>query len=56
MQYSYFSLYSVFPPKNVHPFRNIVQFLPTPTLYKVESGKKNSRSVPDTRVQLFFVG
>ena len=41
MQYSYFSLYSVFPHKNVHPFRNIVQFLPTPTLYKVETGEKN---------------
>ena len=40
MQYSYFSLYSVFPHKKVHLFRNILLFLPPPTLYKVETGKK----------------
>ena len=40
MQYSYFSLYSVFPHREVHPFRNFLAVLSPPTLYKVETGKK----------------
>ena len=40
MRYSYFSLYSVFPHREVHPFRNFLAVLSPPTLYKVETGKK----------------
>ena len=41
MQYSYFSVISGFPHKTVHPFRNFLAVLPPPTLYKVETRKKN---------------
>ena len=42
LQYSYFSVISRFPLKTVHPFRNFLEVLPPPTLYKVET-RKNSR-------------
>ena len=42
LQYSYVSviLFSQFPLKTVHPFRNFLVDLPPPTLYKVETRKK----------------
>ena len=40
LQYSYFSVISRFPFKTVHPFRNILAVLPSPTLFKVETRKK----------------
>ena len=40
LQYSYFSVISRFPLKTVHPFRNFLAVLPSPTLYKVETQKK----------------
>ena len=40
MQYSYFSVISGFAHKTVHPFRNFLGVLPSPTLYKVEARKK----------------
>ena len=47
LQYSYFSVFSRFPYKIVHPFQNFLAVLPPPTLYKVETLKK----ILDTRVQ-----
>ena len=40
LQYSDFSVISLFPLKTVHPFRNFLAVLPPPTLYKVETWKK----------------
>ena len=40
LQYSDFSVISLFPLKTVHPFRNFLAVLPPPTLYKVETRKK----------------
>ena len=40
LQYSYFSVISLFPLKTVHPFLNFHVFLPPPSLYKVETRKK----------------
>ena len=40
LQYSYFSVFSRFPLKRVHPFRNFLVGRPLPTLYKVETWKK----------------
>ena len=49
LQYSYVSviLFSQFPLKTVHLFRNFLAVLPPPTLYKVETLKK----MLETRVQ-----
>ena len=47
LQYAYFSVFSRFPLKTVHHFRNFLALLPPPTLYKVETRKK----ILDTRVQ-----
>ena len=52
LQYSYFSVVSRFPLKTVHPFRNFLAVIPHPTLYKIETRKKNL----DTRVQHFLWG
>ena len=43
LQYSYFSVFSRFPLKTVHPFRNFLAVFLCPILYKVET--------LDTRVQ-----
>ena len=40
LQYSDFSVISLFPLKTVHPFRNFPAVLLPPTLYKVETRKK----------------
>ena len=40
LQYSYFSVISRFPLKPVHPVRNFLAVLPSPTPYKVETRKK----------------
>ena len=40
LQYSYFSVFSRFPLKTLHPFRNFLVGRPLPTLYKVETWKK----------------
>ena len=40
LQYSYFSVTSLFPLKTVHPFRNFLAVLLLLTLYKVETRKK----------------
>ena len=40
LQYSDFSVISLFPLKTVHPFRNFLAVLPLPTLYNVETRKK----------------
>ena len=42
LQYSYFSVISRFLLKTVQHFRNFLAVLPPPTLYKVETRKKNS--------------
>ena len=47
LQYSYFSVISRFPLKTVHPFQNFVAVLPPPTLYKVETQKKNWIHAPN---------
>ena len=40
LQHSYCSVFSRFPLKTVHYFRNLFAVLPPPTLYKVETRKK----------------
>ena len=42
LQFLIFSVISRFPLKTVHPFRNFLAVLPSPTLYKVETRKKDS--------------
>ena len=41
MQYSYLSVISGFPYKNVHSFRNFLAVLPLPAYNKVETRKKS---------------